>query len=58
MGEKKIHWKTAKKLAEQNSDIVPQEVQSEEIEQHIQEQPIQKSTDKGKTQWTVTYQER
>lgn len=62
MAEKKIHWKTAERLKKQNSEALSEEVHAETVEKEVEivpeviPEPIKK--EKGKTQWTVVYQER
>ena len=48
MTEKKIHWKTAQKLAKQNGADIPTEIKSELVETTKEE---------TKTSWTVLWTE-
>lgn len=60
MTEKKIHWKTAKKLAKE-SETPTEVLETTEVKEaceNIAEIIEPKATQKGKTEWTVVYDDR
>lgn len=62
MTEKKVHWKTAQKLAKESEtqEVSDEVVETSEpvIEELIVETKQPKATQKGKTEWTVVYDDR
>lgn len=64
MTEKKIHWKTAQKLAKESGtpEVSEEVIETQEplVEELIVEtkQPKAEPAQKGKTEWTVVYDDR